>query len=183
MPGWGPGAGIPTLYHRAAQHRALRSLYPLWRDLCHASPDIALLPPGSRLADTLAVRDLGFRLYRRIVEIRDGSLALRPYVDARIAEDARARCRAAGLSNEETDVVVEAANLAAALRAKAKGRPAGRTVILPVTCAGADVMSEVAVLERLARCYTRSPIVRAVVAGWEREEIDRAGHVGRLVGR
>jgi hypothetical protein len=53
------------------------------------NPEIALDPAPSGFRDTLRIRDLDFRLYRRIIEIRDGRLALRPFLDADVARRAR----------------------------------------------------------------------------------------------
>jgi len=163
MPAWGPHIGIPALVIWLRRHRAYRHLYPLWRDLHQVSPEIALLRPLPRLIDALILYDLDFRLYRRVVEIRDGILALRPYRDSETARSALNRCRAAGLG-DETQIVVEAASLAAALEAKRSGHPAKAGSVTTGSVGGADVPSEVLALERLARCYTRSPIVRAVRA-------------------
>ncbi len=164
MPAWGPRVGIPALYRWVGRYRAYRRLYPLWRALVEATPEIALLPPSSAPMDALTVRDLGFRLYRRVVEIRDGRLALRPYLDPALAEDARTRCRAAGVPTEAAEAVVEAACLAAALQAKRRGQPANPTPPPLRTLGGADLSTEAAMLERVARCYRRSLIVRAVLA-------------------
>jgi len=119
------------------------------------------------VAEVLAVRDLNFRLYRRVVEIRDGGLALRPCMDPAIADEARRLCRAAGLSEHERQAVVEAASLAAAMRATRQGT---RGVSGPSSAGmsgGADLPSEIAVLERVAHHYTHSPIVRTIVASVE----------------
>lgn len=62
-------------------HRNLRRLYPLWALMYQTEPGIALDPPRSALVDALRLRDLDLRLYRRIIEIRDGRLALTPYLD------------------------------------------------------------------------------------------------------
>ncbi len=133
MPAWGPRVGIPALYRWVGRYGAYRRLYPLWRALVEATPEIALLPPSSAVMDALTVRDLGFRLYRRVVEIRDGRLALRPYLDPTVAEDARARCRA--------------------------------------------------MLERVAGCYRRSPIVRAVLARPKQRDGAESDPVMGMAGR
>ena len=72
MPIWGPRLGIPHFCRWVGNYRSLRRLYPLWRALYSASPDIALMKVTSPLAETLMVRDLGFFLYRRTIEIEDG---------------------------------------------------------------------------------------------------------------
>ena len=163
MPAWGPRLGIPALYSRVSQYRAYRRLYPLWLALYRANPEIALAPPPSALADTLSVRDLRFRLYRRVVEIRDGLLALHPYHEPWAVDYARGLCQEAGLPSEQAEVVVEAASVAVALRALAQGRIVGRPDSAPSTTGGSDLDTEVAALERLAIAFRRSPVVRAAL--------------------
>ncbi|MGV0583132.1 MAB_1171c family putative transporter [Mycobacteroides chelonae] len=53
------------------QHRQLE---PLWTALYEGNAQIALAPPQA------AIGDRNYRLYRRIVEIRDGLSAIRPYL-------------------------------------------------------------------------------------------------------
>lgn len=163
MPAWGPRFGIPTLYSWVRQYRAYRRLHPLWLALYRAKPEIALVPPSSAVADMLSVHDLRFRLYRRVVEIRDGLLALHPYHDPVVAHYARGLCQEAGLPSEKAEVVVEAASMAVALRALAQGRIVGRPGSAPSTPGGCDLETEVAALERLAVAFRGSPIVRAVL--------------------
>lgn len=81
------GSALPYLSHQLGTarvwivtYRNLRRLYPLWALMYRAEPGIALDPPRSRLVDALRVRDLDLRLYRRVIEIRDGYLALAPYL-------------------------------------------------------------------------------------------------------
>ncbi|MER5777487.1 MAB_1171c family putative transporter [Streptomyces sp. NPDC002039] len=57
-----------------ADYRNFRRLRPLWYALYRAHPEISL-QPASR-SDLLALWDLRFRLHRRVIEIRDGCLAL-----------------------------------------------------------------------------------------------------------
>ncbi|MFD0573204.1 DUF6545 domain-containing protein [Kitasatospora gansuensis] len=52
---------------------------PLWTALHRAVPEIALSTPTTRLRPAFP-RGAEFALYRRIIEIHDGLLALRPYV-------------------------------------------------------------------------------------------------------
>jgi hypothetical protein len=168
MPAWGPRVGLPALWRWIGRYRAYRRLYPLWLALCRSTPEIALIPPSSSVVDALTVRDLDFRLYRRVIEIRDGRLALRAYLDPRAADAAHDLGREAGLSGEELQVLVEATSLAAALRAKGQRRPsaAHRTFEAP---GWADVEGEVVWLEKVASCYGDSPLVPAALARlwWE----------------
>jgi hypothetical protein len=57
-------------------HRHLDHLYPLWSDLVAVVPGIALERVEPRWRDRLHFRDLDMRLYRRVIEIRDGQLAV-----------------------------------------------------------------------------------------------------------
>jgi hypothetical protein len=169
LPAWGPRLGIPVLVTWLRHYRALRRLYPLWTDLYHAQPRIALFPPRSPIADLLTVRDLRFHLYRRVIEIRDGQLLLCRHLDARPAAAARQRCVAAGLSEAETHAVIEATEIAAALRAGPGDDDPTPPRAGQVLSGARDVVGEVAALERVARCYRRSPIVRVVVDQLDRE--------------
>ena len=131
--------------------------------LYETSPRIALAPPRSTLSDAFTIRDLDFRLYRRIVEIRDGSLELRPYVEPGTIERARDLSRSAELSEEEARAVVEAASLAVALDARRIGR-APHSPVFPLELhGGTDVSSKAAVLVRVARYFQTSPIVETIV--------------------
>ncbi|MEH1015054.1 MAB_1171c family putative transporter [Micromonospora sp. CPCC 206060] len=78
LPSWGPRLTAST--HWLGQVWTYLRLYPLWHTMYQAVPGIALDPPESRLADLLLLRDLDYRLYRRLVEIRDGRSALAPYM-------------------------------------------------------------------------------------------------------
>ncbi|WP_327586871.1 DUF6545 domain-containing protein [Nonomuraea sp. NBC_00507] len=60
--------------HRLGRLRAYRRLRPLWTDLYAAMPEIALHPPLGR--ELPAILDIDYLLYRRMIEISDGMLAL-----------------------------------------------------------------------------------------------------------
>lgn len=170
MPAWGPHVGIPSLARWLHTYRSLRRLYPLWFVLCQASPQIALFPPVSLLSDILAWRHLDFRLHRRVIEIRDGEVMLRPYRHPAALVYARDVCADVGLTEERATVVLEAADLAVALRMRAAGQVMGNLTPMPRAPSGIDLGSEAAALEMLAHCYRYSPLVRAVVG---RVEADR----------
>jgi hypothetical protein len=99
------GGVLAGIRHR---HRDLRQLYPLWELLYRATPGIALDPPRSALADAIRLRNLEFRRYRRIIEIHDGRLALRPHLDP----------------VPDGDATAEAAALIRATDRKKRGEPA-----------------------------------------------------------
>jgi hypothetical protein len=177
MPAWGGRVGVAALTRWLERYRACRRLYPLWRALCRAHPDSALEPPPTALRDALVVRDLGFRLYRRVVEIHDGYLALRPYLDRRATQYARALCEDAELTAPEAAAVIDAAGLATALAAKAAGRTAAEPAATSLAPTGTNLSSEIRYLERVAHSYASSPLVQAVVA-----HIQRAGSLPKQRG-
>lgn len=76
-PGWGPWLSARGQWIRKIHY--YHRLHPLWFALYDAAPEIALHPPRSRLADVIWPGDIDYRLYRRLIEILDGQLALRAY--------------------------------------------------------------------------------------------------------
>ncbi|MCP2259756.1 hypothetical protein LX15_003462 [Streptoalloteichus tenebrarius] len=165
VPAWGPHlSGLPALARRYLDYQRLT---PLWRAVAlRSSPEVVLDPPVFRALEWLRLRDLDFHLYRRVIEIRDGRLALRPHLDRRVAAVADRLGRAAGLPADDLLAVVEAARLAAAVRDKARGSPP--TGDPPADGheqpGGADLSTEIAWLVRVSRAYRRSPVVRAALA-------------------
>ncbi|PWI42190.1 MAB_1171c family putative transporter [Streptomyces sp. ICBB 8177] len=113
---WGTRVAAPLRWLRA--HRRYRALEPLWSALHAELPEIALAPgrPPHRLPPWRAQ----FALYRRIIEIHDAALALRPYHDPHVAS------RIADLDPAgPRGPVAEAATLAAALENRRHGRRHG----------------------------------------------------------
>jgi hypothetical protein len=169
IPGWGPR--LSALRGGIDRYRSYRELRPLWLALCQATPEIALVPPTSAATDTLAFSDVDFRLYRRVIEIRDGWLALRPYFAPGVAATARQLAEAAGLAGNQLQVAVEAASLAAALHAKVDAEDKMGTTTRSEGGGehgghpgGADLSSEIAWLVQVARAIDRSPVVAATLA-------------------
>ncbi len=163
------GAVLPawtSLAHRWAPMRKVglwrshQRLRPLWEELYQVTPEIALGPPMGRLRERIDIRDLDFRIDRRLVEIRDGLLGLRPYAD--VADRARAReaAREYGLSGTDLDDAVEAACLASALRGRKAGRPAVDVEFGFGATGGAGLEEELNHLALLAMTYRRSPVAR-----------------------
>jgi hypothetical protein len=108
------------------------------------------------------------------VEIHDGCLELRPYLDQRVVDCAAALCNERRLNDEETAIVLTAASLACAVRAHAQGRVAQRPAANPTGPTAADLGTETVFLTRVARCYERSPLVLAIAAHVEGERVDDA---------
>ena len=98
------------------------------------------------------------RLHRAVVEIREAVLALRPYADPQLAAAARKVARPAGLTGDQIAAAVEAAVLAAVLRAKASGTPALPTGAVPgwQHIPGPDLHSEAAWLVQVAQAFNRN---------------------------
>jgi hypothetical protein len=114
---WGPSAsGLAKRYRRL---RAYRKLRPLWKALYTRDPGIALDIPSFGLARwrsiALLLRDLDYRVSRRVIEVRDGVLALRPYIDEDIVRTAREGAVRVGVPADELEAAVEAAEISAAL--------------------------------------------------------------------
>ncbi|MHC5904247.1 MAB_1171c family putative transporter [Streptomyces sp. S6] len=147
----------PVRWWRA--RRAYRDLGPLWSALYAELPEIALTPHHRQ-----PLRQAEFALYRRVIEIRDGSLALRPYhrpeALALAAEAVSARADRA-----DREAVFEAAVLAAALETKRSGQPPIPVPGYPAPTACLEtVEDEAAWLARVSRAFTGSPVVREVRA-------------------
>jgi hypothetical protein len=158
------GSLVPAVYPRwrnaarwASTYRAHRTLYPLWSALHEITPEIALDPAASGFRDRLRLRNLDFRLYRRIIEIRDGRLALRPFLDADVARRARDDALKGGQSDGEVEATVEARVLATGVEnARLRRKPAE---VLPASeDGGDDFRSEVEWLLQVARVDPASSI-------------------------
>lgn len=144
------GAVLPALLAWRNRHHRYRTLGPLWRALYRADPAIALDPPT--VPDLLVLGRVRLRLYRRVIEIRDGLLALRPYRDPGVATTARDRATQAGLHGQHLDAAVEAAVIAAALHARATDHPPHTTADTSIA-GGDDLATETAFLALVARAY------------------------------
>jgi hypothetical protein len=144
------GSALPYLAHRAGAarkwivtYRNLQRLYRLWELMYRADAGFALDPPGSRLVDAFRVRDLDLRLYRRVIEIRDGYLALAPY----LPPDVPARP-----DDEQSEVLA----LLAAVANKREGRIA-YTHPRSKPASSATLAEDVDHLARVSRLLPRSP--------------------------
>ncbi|WP_066956644.1 MAB_1171c family putative transporter [Streptomyces lushanensis] len=161
---WGPALTAPAGWLRP--YRELRALEPLWSALHTVVPGTAL-GVSRRWTGRVDPRAAEFALYRRVVEIRDGYLALRPYLDPRIelwVEGALIRFPVppAGVA-----ATVEAATIAAALESARAGRTyghggagaSGATAGLASPPAEDTVDAEAAWLIRVAEAFTFSGAV------------------------
>jgi hypothetical protein len=127
-------------------------LYPVWAGLCQAVPGIAL-DPVPVWADRLDPRDLRMRLYRRVIEIRDGYMALCPVDVPGIEDTVRAAAGRHRLSAADAATVTTATRLELARRAELRGdvRAAGGAPHADKDfTAGTDLDSEVRLLRVVA---------------------------------
>jgi hypothetical protein len=170
MPAW--GVGLDT----TRDYRAYRRLHPLWKELTEAFPQVVgfpdLYPDTPRQA--LRHEDLGFLVTRLVWEIRDGQLALRPYYDPAVADAARELCtakrRSARLRSwrplpaDWAEVIVEAAQIKAALRARKAGTSQYHAADVPHDAAAGDVGGERDWLIRVATAFERSKLSEAAAS-------------------
>lgn len=142
------GSGWESVARWTAAGRAvvrLRRLTPLWRAVVALEPSVAL---GNR---EVGVR---YRLRRRVVEIRDGLLALEERVADGELADARRAAADAGLGDDERDAAIVAALLR---RAVSEHRTARQSRVPLPLGTGDSYESEVQWLLLVARHLTSSP--------------------------
>ena len=166
---WGEALAAPARWYRA--HRTHVALGPLW-DALHAQiPEIALTERPRRFGAALP-SGVAFALYRRVIEIDDGRLALRPYAPTR--DDVAALVRASGTNRStagplrDEDALLEAASIALALANLRDGRKVGAeqdTAIGDDASERGSVEAEAAWLLRVTEEFTRSPLVARIRRG------------------
>ena len=173
FPGWGARLQLAGRWrmHLLNYHR----LYPLWEAMHRDLPEIALFPPGSRICDILKISGVEYRLYRRVIEIRDAQLALLPYAERAAVDSANESARRAGLSEEEVRAITAATAIRTALERRSVGRPSPEELVLPHPAGGtaSDLDSEVTELLRIAQALSRPRIVTTVDADEKKEDFAR----------
>ncbi|MBB5808836.1 Ca2+/Na+ antiporter [Saccharothrix ecbatanensis] len=115
---WGTGLTLlwDRITHFTGDLRDYRRLAVLWRALRCVEPEMVHEPAS--LANRISPRS---RLFWRVIEINDWLHQLPAYRDPDVATAARAHANQARLGEQETLALVEAAQLKAALRARAQG--------------------------------------------------------------
>jgi len=148
---------LARLFRQAWLWSAFWRLYPLWHLLCQAVPEIVLpLDPAMRW-------DIRYRLHRRIIEIRDAQLVLRPYSVRVLVKLAAAMARESGLSPDRAAAVAEATIIVSALRFRLRGSVYRHDRLLgdhPGEPSGIDMRAEAASLVLVCRAVRHSRIVR-----------------------
>lgn len=165
---WGEALAAPLRWYRA--YRTYAALGPLWEALHAQIPEIALTERSGRFGAVLP-SGLAFALYRRVIEIDDGRLALRPYAPTRAAVAALVEAVPAdrpplapgsdGAAVAE-EALIEAVSIAAALANLRSGRKGDGDEGGPAGSEPPDrgsVEAEAAWLVRVAEQFTRSPVV------------------------
>jgi hypothetical protein len=161
---WSVAVRWPLVRHLIA-HRTYRRLGPLWQVYVQAEPGIAFDE-----ADRPGLRDIELRLYRRVIEIRDGMLAVRPYADAHSRQIAQQAAHRTGRKN--ADLIGEAAWLEVARRAKLHELPPADDDA-PALTGGADLADELRVLTRIAKAW---PTVQTIADQIDAEVPVRKSH-------
>ncbi|MEV0764799.1 MAB_1171c family putative transporter [Nocardia sp. NPDC050435] len=165
LPTWAPP--LSGAWARVGRYRSYLRLGPLWRAVVEVLPDIALAGPDSGGPGRWLPRQLDFRLYRRIVEIRDARIQLQRYYSPTVTAVACSRAHREGLSEREVAAVVEAANLAAAIekkRAEESPPPLPGAEFDPHEQTGESLHEEQQWLLMVADAFARSPVVADVLA-------------------
>lgn len=144
--------------------RAARRLAPLWERVVEEVPQVRLDEPDeSRMT---RVERAEYRLYRRTLEIRDAQLALRPYVPPGIRAWAMATAENRCLDPVSRDVLVEAAELGAALDAHRAGQrhhPGdAEVVVVQHSSATPDLLAEARWLIRVGSALHSDPDIAAL---------------------
>jgi hypothetical protein len=162
------GALVPATGWLRSVSRArtsLRALRPLWSLMQRAFPEIILFSPRRALVERFGVDHVHLRLYRRVIEIRDGLLALRLYLPADFAPQVSSY-----LGPAASDALAEACGIELALSQHSAGQPApdggGRWALV-----GAELGDEVDWLRQVSGCPGR-PEPGAFVDWWTRNHRD-----------
>jgi len=128
---WAPvSAGLPRAVADVVRRWRLVQLYPLWRDVVTAVPDVRLADSPRRRVGLFS-RNARWVLYRRVIEILDGQARLEREADrngtiVHVLHQVIAAAEPGDLT-VRSDVDDEAARLAAFSRRYAQARSAGRT--------------------------------------------------------
>ncbi|GAA4602420.1 hypothetical protein BJY16_004242 [Actinoplanes octamycinicus] len=137
------GTAPPVARLRSAlgAYRQLLVLRPLWNAIREAFPQVVLMPPARSALLFPGSAGARLRVYRRVIEIRDGMLALREHLPA---------CPAAPPG--EDPAVTEARALIEALRRRERGEPPADPGGSWATV-GPEMADEVAWLSRVSAAF------------------------------
>jgi len=140
-----PAAGRLRLIVHA--YRRLWELRPLWQVMRRTFPEVILFPRRRAPLELAGVDEVRLRLYRRVIEIRDGMLTLRDYLPAGTLAEAR---RHVG----DDPALIEACGIAYALRRHRSGAEPTRNSDRWAEIGG-EVADEVAWLSEVSAAFRR----------------------------
>ncbi|MFJ6943340.1 MAB_1171c family putative transporter [Streptomyces wuyuanensis] len=151
---------IRQLLRHRWEARSVEALKELWSEMSRATPEIVLPTEAGR-------DETDFLLHRRVIEINDGILALRPYRSVAVQQAATEAVAAldGNASPSTRAAIVEAAVLSSAVLAKTSGGQACSVQAPPAPGTNTradDLWAETEWLLQVARAYADSDIVRAV---------------------
>ena len=161
---WGPR--ISTLVQRVRRLRAYARLRPLWASFYALDPSIAFDDQrqsgdarviAKARAARRVLKDPEYHVARRVIEIRDGILTLRPYQDSDLAQQTQAHYTDLGLTGDDLDAAVIAAQIHAALET---WHTSPRRAQAPSTTADntpANLDAELAWLLKVTKHFTHQP--------------------------
>jgi hypothetical protein len=144
---------------RRWEARSLAELGPLWSDITQVTPHVVLDPAAAHRDPPGSAADVEFLLHRRVVEINDGLLTLRPHRSLAVQRAARRAVegRRSGVRGADAEAAVEAAVLRAAVESRRAGAEAPRDGGTPHLHTPADrpgdLRAETEWLLRVARAY------------------------------
>jgi hypothetical protein len=130
-------------------------LWPLWRDLVKAMPQVALAKPRGRIVELLwppAPREL--LVYRKVIETRDAILILNDYIGQDTPELARNHLADCGVPSVGNDAAVLACVIKDARLAKITDRSRCRGPFSIASLGSSDLDDEKRFLVDVARAYT-----------------------------
>ncbi|AYY13002.1 hypothetical protein EF847_10105 [Actinobacteria bacterium YIM 96077] len=142
---WPIAVRWPVIRHIIA-YTTYRRLHPVWQAYLRGEPGIAFGATGRPTP-----YDVELRLYRRVIEIRDGMLAARAYANP--GHRGLAVREARRITRRDPDLVGEAAWLETGRRAKLRGLEPSADSQVGIS-GGATVTDEARVLTRIARSWS-----------------------------
>jgi hypothetical protein len=170
IPLWAPKVAEAADWLRS--WRTYRRLFPLWRVVDLAMPEVVLARSHVAWFDRISPWRLRFRLYRRVIEIQDARLAVRGHLGPDLLAAAARRADGRSLNGVDRQAFVEAVALRSALLACRAGAPATAGPVVLDHAAGVDPAAELAWLLKLADVFDRQ--ASALPVG----PIERAGSSG-----
>ncbi|MEU7908107.1 MAB_1171c family putative transporter [Actinoplanes sp. NPDC049118] len=163
MPLWGRHAAVPWI--RLRQYVSYRRLTPLWSVLNAAVPEVSLVS-GQAMAGRYGRGEIGIRLYRRVIEIRDAQLILRAHSDPAEVQRVEAEAAGRGLAGDRLRAEVDAVELITALRVAGESADRRGATAVPEreetdpADGDASLSSESRYLEKVAVAFRRQQAER-----------------------